>query len=160
MARLDQMHPAMRASLLAMPCPTFDTQPWVEGPPLAQRRVALVSTAGLHRRDDRPFAVTSGNNRAVAADYRVIPGDVSANDLVMSHISTNFDRTGFQQDWNVVFPLDRLHALAQEGAIGSVAAFHYSFMGATPPQQMEPSAHELSRLLAQDQVNAVLLVPV
>jgi D-proline reductase (dithiol) PrdB len=160
MARLDQMHPAMRASLLAMLCPTFDTQPWVEGPPLAQRRVALVSTAGLHRRDDRPFAVTSGNNRAVAADYRVIPGDIAANDLVMSHISTNFDRTGFQQDWNVVFPLDRLHALAQEGAIGSVAAFHYSFMGATPPQQMKPSAHELSRLLAQDQVNAVLLVPV
>jgi D-proline reductase (dithiol) PrdB len=26
----------------------------------------------------------------------------------MTHISTNFDRTGFQQDWNVVFPLARL----------------------------------------------------
>ena len=160
MARLDHMHPAMRASLLAMPCPTFDTQPWVVGPPLAQRRVALISTAGLHRRADRPFAVTAGNSRAVAADYRVIPGDIAANDLVMSHVSTNFDRTGFQQDWNVVFPLDRLHALAQKGFIGSVAAFHYSFMGATPPQQMEPSAHELSRLLARDRVNAVLLVPV
>lgn len=160
MARLDQMHPAMRASLLAMECPTFDTQPWADGPPLAQRRVALVSTAGLHRRDDRPFAVTFGNSRAIAADYRVIPGDIAANDLVMSHVSTNFDRTGFQQDWNVVFPLDRLRELAHDGVIGSVAAFHYSFMGATPPQQMEPSAHELSRLLTQDQVDAVLLVPV
>ena len=78
----------------------------------------------------------------------------------MSHVSTNFDRTGFQQDWNVVFPLDRLHALAQEGSIGSVAAFHYSFMGATEPRHMEAAAHQLARLLTQDHVNAVCLVPV
>lgn len=160
MARLDQMHSAMRNSLLAMECPTFPTHPWVTGPPVAQRRVAIVSTAGLHRRDDRPFAVTSGNSRAIAGDYRVIPGDIAANDLVMSHLSTNFDRTGFQQDWNVVFPLDRLHELAQEGRIGSVAAFHYSFMGATDPKHMEPAAHALARLLHQDAVTAVLLVPV
>jgi D-proline reductase (dithiol) PrdB len=37
-------------------------------------------------------------------DYRVISGDGSASDLVMSHVSVNFDRTGFQQDLNVVFP--------------------------------------------------------
>lgn len=160
MARLDQVHPAMRASLLAMECPVFDTHPWVSGPRLSQRRVALISTAGLHRRDDRPFAVTSGNARAIAGDYRVIPHHVAANDLVMSHVSTNFDRTGFQQDWNVVFPLDRLHELAQAGVIGSVGAFHYSFMGATDPRHMEAAAHELARLLLQDQVNAVLLVPV
>ncbi len=104
--------------------------------------------------------VTCGNLRAIAADYRVIPGDIVANDLVMSHVSTNFDRTGFQQDWNVVFPLDRLHELAAQGAIGSAAAFHYSFMGATDPKHLEPAAHDLARLLAQDQVNAVCLVPV
>lgn len=27
----------------------------------------------------------------------------------MSHLSINFDRTGFQQDINVVFPIDRLN---------------------------------------------------
>ena len=160
MARLDHVHPAMRAALLAMACPTFDTQPWVTGPALPHRRVALISTAGLHRRDDRPFAVTSGNARAIAGDYRVIPHDIAANALVMSHVSTNFDRTGFQQDWNVVFPLDRLHELAQKGVIGSVAAFHYSFMGATDPRHLETSAHALAHLLTQDRVNAVLLVPV
>ena len=104
--------------------------------------------------------MTSGNARAIAGDYRVIPSDIAANDLVMSHVSTNFDRTGFQQDWNVVFPLDRLHELAQDGVIGSVAAFHYSFMGATEPGHMEAAAHALARLLTQDHVNAVCLVPV
>jgi D-proline reductase (dithiol) PrdB len=150
----------MRTALLAMACPTFDTRPWVTGPVLPERRGALLSTAGLHRRDDQPFAVTAGTARAIAGDYRVIPDDIAANDLVMSHVSTNFDRTGFQQDWNVVFPLDRLYELAQAGVIGSVAAFHYSFMGATEPSHMKAAAHALARLLLQDQVNAVCLVPV
>jgi D-proline reductase (dithiol) PrdB len=78
----------------------------------------------------------------------------------MSHISTNFDRTGFQQDLNMVLPLDRLNELAAEGIIGSVAAYHYSFMGATDPTRMEGEARRLSKLLKKDRVNAVLFVPV
>mgnify|MGYP001213451714 CR=1 FL=1 len=96
----------------------------------------------------------------MTGDYRVIPGDIKAGDLVMSHISTNFDRTGFQQDWNIVFPLDRLHELASEGIIGSVASYHYSFMGAADPAEMEPAARNLASLLKGDRVDGVLLVPV
>jgi D-proline reductase (dithiol) PrdB len=96
----------------------------------------------------------------MTGDYRVIRGDIAAKDLVMSHISTNFDRTGFQQDWNVVFPLDRLKELAEEGAIGSVAAYHYSFMGATDPAKMEAAARNLALLLKGDRVDGVILVPV
>lgn len=133
----------------------FDGRPWVAGPPLARRRVALVTTAGLHRRGDRPFAAG-----AAGTDYRVIPGDVAAGDLVMSHLSVNFDRTGFQQDLNVVFPIDRLRGLAAQGVIGAVADFHYSFMGAAPIRSLEPRARQLAGLLKQDRVDAVLLTPV
>jgi D-proline reductase (dithiol) PrdB len=160
MVRLAQLDEASRSRLLAFECPVFDTQPWVTGPPLAQRRVAIISTAGLHRRDDRPFTNPAGNFHTPVGDYRIIPGNVAANDLVMSHVSVNYDRTGFQQDWNVVFPLDRLHELAQSGRIGSVADFHYSFMGATEPKHMEPAVRTLAKLLLQDHVNAALLVPV
>ena len=153
MARLELMPEPMYSHLSDLPCPTFATAPWATGPELAQRRVAIISTAGLHRRKDRPFAGMDG-------DYRVIPGDVSANDLVMTHISTNFDRTGFVQDWNVVFPLDRLHELAQEKFIGSVADFHYSFMGATDPNNMADPAQNLAQLLLGDNVDAAFLVPV
>ena len=90
----------------------------------------------------------------------MIPVDINANDLVMTHISTNFDRTGYQRDWNVVFPLDRLKELAREGIIGSSAAYHYSFMGATDPAAMEPAARNLAVLLKGDRVDAALLVPV
>ncbi|MBW2178679.1 MAG: selenoprotein B glycine/betaine/sarcosine/D-proline reductase, partial [Deltaproteobacteria bacterium] len=93
MARLNAMDKLERQHLEALPCPSFDSLPWVEGVPLKERRVALVSTAGLHRRVDRPFTLDPGDA------YRVIPGDIRANDLVMTHVSTNFDHTGFQQDW-------------------------------------------------------------
>ena len=96
----------------------------------------------------------------MTGEYRVIPGDITAGDLVMTHISTNFDRTGFQQDWNVAFPLDRLKGLAAQGIIGSVAAYHYSFMGAADPSDMEPAASTLALLLKGDNVDGVLLVPV
>ena len=153
MARLDSMPEPMRGYLAKLPCPTFETTPFVEAPPAGDRRVAMISTAGLHRRGDRPFSL--GSN-----DYRVIPGDIKANDLIMSHVSTNFDRTGFQQDLNVVFPLDRLKEIAGRGEIGSVADFHYSFMGATEPEKMEQTVRKLASLLKKDDVNAVLLVPV
>lgn len=133
----------------------FDARPWVSGPLLARRRVAIVTTSGLHRRGDRPFAPG-----ALATDYRIIPGNVKADELVMSHLSINFDRTGFQQDLNVVFPIDRLHELMREGVIGSVADYHYAFMGAAPIRQLEPRARELAGLLKRDHVDAVLLTPV
>ncbi|MBT3628866.1 MAG: hypothetical protein HN527_12280 [Rhodospirillaceae bacterium] len=78
----------------------------------------------------------------------------------MSHISTNFDRAGYQQDMNVCFPIDRLNELAEEGVIGSVAKYHYSFMGATAPEDMEAPARQLAGLLKADNVNAVMLIPV
>ena len=115
--------------------------------------MAIVSSAGLTVRGDRVF-------RGRDADYRAIPSTTPASDLLCSHISINFDRNGFQEDWNVVFPLDRLRELAAEGAIGSVAAAHYSFMGATDPVQMVDGAREVAGKLKADNVDAVLLTSV
>lgn len=128
----------------------------VAGPTLSQRRVALITTAGLHTRTDMPF-----NSTGNGTDYRVIAEDTNAADLVMSHVSVNFDRSGFQTDCNVVFPLLRLKELAAEKFVGSVAKFHYSFMGAIwPTTKYEAKAKELAALLKLDKVDAVVLSPV
>ncbi len=128
----------------------------VAGPPLSQRRVALITTAGLHTRTDMPF-----NSTGNGTDYRVIAEGTNAADLVMSHVSVNFDRSGFQTDCNVVFPLQRLKELAAEKFVGSVAKFHYSFMGAIwPTTKYEAKAKELAELLKLDKVDAVVLSPV
>ena len=136
-----------------MPMPEFESTPWVSPPPLRDAKVALVSTAGLHRRDARKF-------RGGASDYRLIPSDVDYADLAMSHVSVNFDRSGYQQDVNIAFPLEHLHTLAANGEIGSVAQWHYSFMGATAPEQFAESGAEVGRLLKDDGVSAAVLIPI
>ena len=133
--------------------PEFESTPWVAPPPLRDAKVALVSTAGLHRRDDRKF-------RGGATDYRLIPSDVDYADLAMSHVSVSFDRSGYQQDVNIAFPLEHLHTLAANGEIGSVAQWHYSFMGATAPEQFAESGVEVGRLLKDDGVSAAVLIPI
>lgn len=136
--------------------PQFPGRPWATGPSLAQRRIALVTTAGLHLRTDRPYGPGGGG-----ADYRAIPGDAAAHDVVMSHLSVNFDRSGFQQDWNVAFPLERLKELVRDRVVGAVAAFHYSFMGAiSPVTRYEQTARELAAHLKADDVDGVVLCPV
>jgi D-proline reductase (dithiol) PrdB len=153
MARLSDLPESFAEHLAHLPCPSFESTPWAAGPPLDRRRVALVSTAGLMCRGDRPFGPGS-------ADYRVIPSDTPAGELVMSHISVNYDRTGFQRDVNVVLPLDRLREMAADGAIGSLADYHYSVMGATDPEAMRADIADVARQMKADRVDAVLLVPV
>lgn len=137
--------------LINTPCPDLGPTPWVV-PPTASRRVAIVSTAGLMQRGDRPFGFG-------AADYRIIDRDDPA-DLLMTHISTNFDRTGFLQDHEVVFPLQRLQEFAESDEIEGVARYHYSFMGATEPAQFEPAARQLAGAMKGEGTNIALLVPV
>jgi len=136
--------------------PEMHTGSLVQGVPLSQRRVALVTTAGLHVRGEQPY-----NGSGSGFDYRVIPATTEEKDLVMSHVSVNFDRAGFQADLNVVFPIDRLKELVVKKVIGSVARFHYSFMGAAwPLTKYEKTVTALAALLKQDRVDAVVLSPV
>ena len=109
---------------------------------------------------DFTFAKTIPLHEVLGNLYRVIPSSINANDLVMSHVSVNFDRSGFQQDWNVIFPIDLLRDLAEEGTIGSIADFHYSFMGADDSMRWEQQAGFVASLLKKDKVDAVMLVPV
>jgi D-proline reductase (dithiol) PrdB len=150
---MTDLPPASQASMAKLDCPQFDRQPFVAGPPLAERRIAVVSSAGLMRRGERPFV--SGE-----VDYRAIPADISADQILMSHVSVNFDRTGFQRDINVVFPIDRLREMAAAGTIGAVASTHYSFMGASDPRGMEANARIVAGRLKAERIDGVLLTPV
>ena len=132
-------------------CQTFNTFPWVEGPPLNARRVAIVATSGVHMPNDRPFQFNQHDT------YRVMPGNAKANDLVMSHGESSFDRTGFQRDGNMAFPIDRLQEMVADGIIGSVADFHYSFGAPMSEEETERAAREIGRLLKNDKVTAALM---
>jgi D-proline reductase (dithiol) PrdB len=78
---------------------------------LAQRRVAIISSAALIRRGDAPLPFGS-------PEVRFLPHDVPPSDLLVSHVSINFDRSGCQRDINTVYPIKRLRGLVDEGIIG------------------------------------------
>lgn len=153
MARLEDIPEPTRTAVRDIACPQFDTTPWVGGPPLAIRRVAIVSSAALIGAGHAPFPVGSG-------EAREVPLDRGPGALLTSHVSINFDRSGFQRDPNVVFPLERLDELAKAGLIGSVAARHFTVMGSTDPVAMQEAVAVMAQALHADKVDAVLLAPV
>ena len=154
MVRLTDLHPDDRENLARKQLPRLEPPAYVTPPPIQQSRVALVTTAGLHMRGDRVFDMAS-------TEYRAIDRETAGGDIVMSHTSVNFDRAGFAEDVNVVFPIDRFRELEDSGAIGSMAHVHYSFMGAyMEPADYAPSARELGALLHGDGVDSVFLTPV
>ena len=155
MVRLSDLPDYERDHLLSKNMPPLGPPVWTTPTkPLNQMRVALITTAGLHYRDDQAFDFAD-------ATFRPLDGGENPDNLIMSHSSVNFDKTGFTEDVNIVFPLTRFHELAHKGVIGSTASVHYSFMGAgLMPQAYEAGASQVAGMLKQDKVDAVFLTPV
>ena len=101
MARIEDIYQPTRDHVVELAGTPLDGEPWVSGTPLARRRVALLTTAALHRRSQARF--TPGT-----AEHRELPSTLPAGELVSSHISINFDRSGLERDLNTIYPLDRL----------------------------------------------------
>jgi D-proline reductase (dithiol) PrdB len=127
--------------------------------PLAEARVAVVTTAAYYGPDQPPFDTSI---RGGDYSYRSIPLDTDLTTLRIAHRSDAFDMRGIASDKNLALPLDRLKALVEEGVIGSLAPRHFSFMGsiAAPGRLMATTAPEVARMLLEDEADAVLLTPV
>ena len=153
LARLVDIPEPERTVIADLDCPVYADTPPVTPQTMALRHVAIVSTAGFILRGERPMLSNETGYRAIAAT-------ADDGDILCSHVSTNFDRTGFQQDLNVMLPRDRLRELEDEGCIGKAADTHYAFMGATSPEKLEDKARELGRSMLALGVNTVVLAPV
>ena len=145
----------LRTTLGGLKSFAIDDVPWTTPKPLHESRVAIVTTAGLRVESNADW-------NAGDQGFTQIPHD--AENLTLAHYSPNFDRVGWVLDKNVVFPIDRLYELAEEGVIGSVAKTHISFMGAQPDHTLETirldSGPAAAKLLKDDEVDLVLLTPV
>lgn len=112
---------------------------------------ALVSTAGVHGRDQEPYTLDGDNT------WRVIEGTRATSTLMVTH--AHYDHRHADADINCVFPLDRLRELAAEGILGGVAEKHLGFMGFS--QQVrdlyERAAPEMARVIERSNADAVLL---
>lgn len=132
----------------------FDDPAFNAAPKLSDATVAIVTTAGFLQSGDESWQPRDPN-------YRVI--EAGAEGLRLGHLSPNFDRSGVVADLNVVFPLDRLNEMAEEGVIGKVAPRHITFMGAQDGNMNTirmDTAPAVAKLLKEDGVDVVLLTPV
>jgi len=129
--------------------------------PLAECTIALVSTAGVARLEDRPFDQEGERRNPWWGDpsYRRIPLGTTEKQVKLyhMHIDTRFG----QEDLDVVLPMRRLGELADEGVIGRPADTHYSIMG----YQLRPGVIEgetapaIAREMKSRGVDAAALVP-
>ena len=137
--------------------------PWTPLPkPLEECTIALVSSAGLALSIDRPFdaEVERLDPWTSDASYRVLPAAAATGQIQVCHRHIN--PSFALQDLDSVMPLPSLVQLARIGEIGRPAASHYSYMGYTlrPERLVTETVPAISALMRQEQVDAVLLVPV
>jgi D-proline reductase (dithiol) PrdB len=127
--------------------------------PLAECRVALVSSAGLVAPGQEPYdcKIKGGD-----WTWRAIPGDVDVQSLSEHHRSDSWDHSGIEADRNLGMPLDRLHELAVAGVIGEVAPRHVSVQGSitAPGRFIRKTVPETVEALVADEVDVALMIPV
>ena len=126
--------------------------------PLAECRVALVSSAGLVLPEQPTFDEVRGGDTSL----REIPADTDLSRLIDAQRSDSYDHAGVAADPNLALPIERLRELAERGRIGSANHRHLSFMGSitAPGRLVKRSAPEAARMLVADGVDVALLVPV
>ena len=142
-------------------------QPWESGEPtpwtpvtkpLSDCRVALVTTSGVHHKNQQPFDMADSEGDP---SFREIEGATIGDDYLITH--DYYDHSDAEKDLNIIFPLDRLRELQDEGIIGDLASRHYSLMGHIVWRHIATlvgrSAREIIDKLRQQAVDVVLLTP-
>lgn len=126
--------------------------------PLFELNMALVTTAGVHHKDQQPFDMQDENGDP---SYRIIDAEKPVSDLTITH--DYYDHTSADKDINVVFPIERFKEMESAGKIKSLAQYHYSFMGHIVEEHVDTlvnkTAPEIAVRLEKDGVDAVFLTP-
>ncbi len=112
--------------------------------PLSECRLVFISTSGVQPKGSMPFDTVHP-----VGDYsfRRVPSASRPDELEIHQLK--YPTASANRDLNVIFPLDRLRELADEGVIGGLAENFYTFIG----YNMDPE--RLERTLAEDIAAAV-----
>jgi D-proline reductase (dithiol) PrdB len=127
------------------------TPMWKE---LNKMKIALVTTGGVRRITDEAYN-DEGDER-----FYVLPADVNVADLTVNYAApAGYDFADTLEDVNVMFPIERLRELAEEGFIGGVAAKHIVSMGYTMKLKKvyEETVPAIAREFERSNADAVIL---
>lgn len=121
-------------------------------------RIAIVTTAGIHHKDQKPFNMLDPEGDPT---FREIDIRRPLSEIMITH--DYYDHTDADKDVNIVFPIERLREFQAEGLIGGLADIHYGFMGHIDGRHIHTlvttSAPEVAAKLKSAHVDIVLLTP-
>jgi D-proline reductase (dithiol) PrdB len=129
------------------------TVPWTPlKKPIAQCKLALMSSGGIMYRDQPRF-------HREDASYRRIPKDAPREDLYVWHFG--YPTADAKTDVNCVFPLERMRELEAGAVIGELADPAFSFMGGVYSARKirDELAPQIVAELRAARVDAFYLVP-
>jgi D-proline reductase (dithiol) PrdB len=110
---------------------------------LSRTTVAIVTAGGVHQKDQQGFNIA---DELGDLTFRIIGQEIQASDLMVTH--HHYDHTDADHDINVVFPIDALRALVEEGFIGGEARQHIGYMGYT--MQLKRMYEETAPQIAEE----------
>jgi len=133
--------------------------PWVPvTKPPAASTIALVTTAGVHHRDQPPYDMHDPDGDP---SYRELDLARPLDSLTITH--DYYDHADADRDLNVVLPVERLRELVAAGELGGVAPLAFGFMGHVTGRHLRTlnrrTAPEVAARLKAAGVDAVLLAP-
>jgi hypothetical protein len=135
--------------------PLREPPPWTPiTKPLSALRIAVISSSGVHRKDQEPF-----HFRNDLSD-REIPLDTDPSDLAVSHFG--YDMTDAGRDSGCVFPLRALRDLTRDGVIGALVDPMISFMGGIYSARLVRNqlAPRLRDFVLRERADLAFLVPI
>jgi hypothetical protein len=105
--------------------------PWTPlSRPLSKCKFGLVTSAGLyHKGVEPPFDLQKEQREPTWGDpsYRALPTHLCQEEIGVSHLHVN--TSGIETDVDIVLPIHRFQELFENGHIGGLAQYAYSFMG-------------------------------
>lgn len=122
--------------------------------PVSESRLALIGSGGIYAHGQVAFHFKDDTS------FRVIDTTASTRNLRATHFA--YDLTDARRDVNVVFPIDTLKAIVDEGTLGELSPNAYAFMGGiySARRVEERLAPEIADRVVADEVDLALLVPV
>ncbi len=120
--------------------------------PLSRCRVALVTTAGVHLKAQKPFDVAAKEGDP---SFRELPSATPLDQYCITH--THYDHSDADRDINCVFPISRVKEMVEWGQLRSLAGTNYGFMGFIKDlETLKENARTVARALLDQHVDVVL----
>ena len=125
--------------------------------PLGASRLTLVSSCGVHMKTDQPLDVCHP-----FGDFRFsrISSKAKHTDLIIHQLKYPHDDADL--DINVIFPIERLQELCQEGRLGGLTPNLFSFIGYNMnPEKFERTVADgiAEAVVEEERADCALLAP-